>query len=59
MLRVGLAEVERDDNKGGFAWSEEPAVRNLLDVIATILAEEFCRVARLNPETIEQKELEE
>ena len=31
-------------------WSENPAAKRLLDVIASILAEEYIQTARQNPE---------
>ena len=32
------------------AWSEDPAVKQLLDVIVSILAEEYVRTVKQHPE---------
>ena len=33
-----------------FNWPDNPAVKNLLDVISSILAEEYVQIAKDNPE---------
>ncbi len=35
----------------GLCWRDSPAVQGLLDVISVILATEYVRVAKQNPET--------
>ena len=33
-----------------FSWADNPAVQNLLDVVVSIIAEEYIEVARQNPD---------
>ncbi len=34
-----------------FAWVDNPSIQKLLDVVASIIAEEYIRIAKQNPET--------
>ncbi len=36
------------------SWAENPAVQKLLDVVASIIAEEYIQTARQNPEVLRE-----
>ncbi len=45
--------TERIESPGhpiNFNWSDNPAVKNLLDVVSSILAEEYVHTTKNNPE---------
>jgi hypothetical protein len=45
----GSSAPPRNDAKKNLAWVDNPAVQKLLDVIISIMAEEYIEVAKQNP----------
>jgi len=43
------------NNIGKLSWKDSVTVQKLLDTISQILAEEYCRIAKDNPEIFCQK----
>ena len=54
MEKLVSAEVERDSGKEiqaiDFNWVENPSVQKLLDVVVSIIAEEYIQIAKQNPD---------
>ncbi len=54
MATLTARQVDRTPRTGIRAgclnWTEDPAVRRLLDVVVSVLADEFIRTAKQNPE---------
>ena len=42
------------DRPESYGWAGNPSIQNLLDAVASIIAEEYIRTARKNPETFEE-----
>ena len=40
-----------DRNNIVFNWMDNPSVQKLLDIIASIIADEYIRIAKQNPDT--------
>jgi len=47
----------RNDSNRVLFWRDDPSVRRLLDVIASLLAAEYTQVAKKNPKVFRQGEL--
>ena len=53
MNKVGVASpplAARNDTKQQLSWIDNPSVQKLLDVISSIIADEYIQVAKQNPE---------
>ncbi len=37
-------------------WADNPSIKKLLDVVASIIAEEYIQIAKQNPEVFSKKE---
>ena len=46
---------EEIDNIITFNWVDNPAVQNLLDVLISIITEEYIEIARQNPDIFSKK----
>lgn len=46
---------EEIDNIISFNWVDNPAVQNLLDIMISIIAEEYIEIARQNPDIFSKK----
>jgi len=42
--------IKRSTQPINFNWTDNPAVKNLLDAISSILTEEYVKIAKDNPE---------
>lgn len=51
--------IDRVVPKVNFVWSENPAVQKLLDVVVSVLVEEYIQVVRKNTEVFTNKEVQE
>ena len=55
-----LKKVDSNDEEeaefGSFNWKSNLSVQKLLDVVVSILADEYVQTARLNPEVFENDE---
>jgi hypothetical protein len=50
---IAKQEVIKNDIKGTrtlFSWQDSPPVKQLLDVISSIIAQEYVRIAKENPD---------
>ena len=51
MNQITIAQTEKKIEKPiNLSWKDNPAVQKLLDVVASILAEEYIQIAKENPE---------
>lgn len=50
-----IQQKKRPNEPINFDWQGNPAVKNLLDVISSILAEEYAAIAKANPEIFSDK----
>ena len=59
MENLITAEVERDSEEEiqtiDFNWIENPSVQKLLDVVVSIIAEEYIQIVRQNPDVFQNK----
>ena len=46
----GEKEAARNDEKKQLRWVDNPSVQKLLDVISSILADEYIQIAKQTPE---------
>lgn len=51
MAIVTIQKIEEKTSKLQVSWQDSPAIKNLLDVIAEIIAIEYVQIAKQNPET--------
>ena len=55
MSTVAIAEVNKDSQvkiqPESFNWENNPDIQKLLDVVASIIADEYIQIAKQNPET--------
>ena len=42
--------IEKTTQPISFVWVDNPSVQRLLDVVASIIAEEYIQIAKQNPE---------
>ncbi|MFC1632424.1 hypothetical protein ACFL2I_07715 [Candidatus Omnitrophota bacterium] len=47
---ASLPSAARNDVKKTLNWNDSPSVQALLDVVASIIAEEYIQIAKQNPE---------
>ena len=47
-------EVKTERPEQNFSWASNPSVQKLFDVIARILADEYIKVAKENPELFKE-----
>jgi len=50
---MGIAQVEKNSKRTqpiSLNWSDSPSVQKLLDVVASIIAEEYIQIAKQNPD---------
>ena len=54
MQNTAIREIHRDcetkSRQKNFGWSENPDVQKMLDVVVSILAEEYIQIAKENPD---------
>ena len=59
MNNLDLTKHEKDNEEINqtisLTWIENPEVQNLLDVLVSIIAEEYIEIARQNPEIFSKK----
>ena len=59
MDNLVTAEVERDSEEEiqpiSLSWIENLSVQKLLDVVVSIIAEEYIQIARQNPDVFQNK----
>ena len=59
MNNLDLTKHEKDSEEINqtisLTWIENPEVQNLLDVLVSIIAEEYIEIARQNPEIFSKK----
>ena len=48
-------ELQTKIQQESFAWNDNPFVQKLLDVISSIIADEYIQIAKQNPETFSNK----
>lgn len=48
-------ELQTKIQQESFAWNDNPSVQKLLDVISSIIADEYIQIAKQNPETFSNK----
>ena len=48
---VSAPTVTRNDTKENLNWKDNLSVQKLLDVIASIIADEYIQIAKQNPDT--------
>ena len=51
-----IQQTKRPVKPINFNWQDNPAVKNLLDVISSILADEYAQIAKDNPEIFSTQE---
>jgi hypothetical protein len=49
-LAENLPDPREEDFQSNLDWQENPSVKRLLDVIVSILAEEYAETAKQNPD---------
>ena len=55
MKNSTVAQIDKTKvKKIGLTWTSNPFVQKLLDVIAIIIAEEYIRIAKENPELFKE-----
>lgn len=51
MNKITIVQKKQTETKTkGFVWTNNPDIQKLLDVIASILADEYVQIAKQNPE---------
>ena len=56
MKQITIAQNEKKIEKPiNLSWEDNPAVQKLLDVVASILAEEYIQIAKQNPDVFSSK----
>ncbi len=51
MNQITIAQTEKKIEKAiNLSWKDNPAVQKLLDVVTSILAEEYIQIAKQNPD---------
>ena len=51
---VSPPKVDRNDSAYGLNWKDNPSSRKLLDVIISILVENYVRIIKENPEMFKE-----
>jgi len=49
-IKQAIRQIKNPTQPINFNWPNNPAVKNLLDAISSILAEEYAKIAKDNPE---------
>ena len=50
MNKITIVQKKQTETKTkGFVWTNNPDIQKLLDVIASILADEYVQIAKQNP----------
>ena len=50
MNKITIVQKKQTETKAnGFVWTNNPDIQKLLDVIASILADEYVQIAKQNP----------
>jgi len=50
MNQIAIAQIKEKVKKPiNLNWKDNPSVQNLLDVVVSIMAEEYIRIAKQNP----------
>ena len=44
-------ELQAKNQQESFVWIDNPRIQKLLDVVASIIADEYIQIAKQNPET--------
>jgi len=47
-IKQAIQQIKNPTQPINFNWADNPAVKNLLDVISSILAEEYVEIAKRN-----------
>jgi len=51
MNKITIVQKKQTETKAkGFVWTNNPDIQKLLDVIASIIADEYIQIAKQNPE---------